>query len=392
MGSVSPALTARVNALADDLAARGIVTSDRWRQASHEVPRYMFVPPTGWASPDYPGGTDHAINREADPAGWWQAVYTDTAIILQTDDGATSPASGTGAPTSSISAPGVVMAFLELLDVGDHDRVLEIGTGSGWTAALLSWRVGEDNVTSIEVDPEVAAAAAENLKAAGYAPRLIVGDGAAGGPDGAPYDRVHVTCAVRRVPHAWVEQTRPGGVIVLPWSPDAIRGYRVRLDVVGDGTAVGRFRGPATYMMLRSQRGVARWNPHDADTADRTTTRLDPRTIAEAGAGAHLAITAQVPHAGSLFAPDDDGGSLLLFESGNPDGSWAACDVMGVEKFEVHQYGDRRLWNEVEQAFLRWISWGRPGEERFGMTVSRGEHRIWLDSADRGPIWTVAPG
>ncbi len=374
-------VTSRVSTLVDDLAARGLLTGEYWRQALHEVPRHLFVPSTGWALPDYGEGASRAIDRDADPIGWWDAAYSDTSVALQADDGATDPATGGGTISSSISAPGVVVAFLELLEVRDHDRVLEIGTGSGWTSALLSWRVGDRNVTSIEIDEHVAANAATNVKAAGYAPRLIIGDGSEGWPDGAPYDRVHVTCAVRRIPHRWVDQTRPGGVIVLPWSPGPSGGYRVRLDVLGDGTAVGRFAGPATYMMMRSQRQNTRWEAHHADAAERTTTRLDPRTVAHAGAGAELAIIGQVPGLGSYAVPDDDGSfSLLLFEPGRPDGSWAACDYTpDAGEFEVTQYGDRRLWNEVERAFLRWISWGRPSRERFGLTLTPEGQHVWLD-------------
>ncbi|MGH3321665.1 MAG: methyltransferase domain-containing protein [Streptosporangiaceae bacterium] len=382
-------VTTRVDGLADDLASRGLLTDEHWRRALHEVPRHLFVPPTGWALPDHGGGVRGAITRDTDPAAWWGAVYSDTSIALQADDGATDPATGEGMTSSSISAPGIVVAFLELLDLGGRDRVLEIGTGSGWTAALLSWRVGEENVTSIEVDKEVAAHAARNLEAAGYAPRLVVGDGGEGWPDGAPYDRVHVTCAVRQVPYAWVEQTNPGGVVVLPWSPGPSGGYRVRLDVLGDGRAVGRLYGPAVYMMLRSQRQATRWEAHHAEAAARTSTTLDPRAVADGGAGAALALSGQVPGLGSYAVPDDDGGfSLLLFEPGRTDGSWAACDYTpGVGEFEVTQWGERRLWDEVEAAYLRWVSWGKPGRERLGLTVTPEGQQLWLDSPSR-----VLPG
>ncbi|MWK38305.1 hypothetical protein GEV43_32545 [Actinomadura sp. J1-007] len=93
-------------------------------------------------------------------------------------------------------------------------RHCEAGTfvrapGTGWTAALLT-EFGA-GILSVEVDPAVADQAAANLKAAGHAPRLVVGDGAAGWPPGAPYDRVHATAAVARVPYPWVEQTRLRG-------------------------------------------------------------------------------------------------------------------------------------------------------------------------------------
>ncbi|GAA4053988.1 hypothetical protein GCM10022214_00710 [Actinomadura miaoliensis] len=78
--------------------------------------------------------------------------------------------------------------------------------------------MGADQVTTVEIDPDLSAQAARNLKAAGFSPRLVIGDGLAGYAETAPYDRVHCTCAIAAVPYAWVEQTRPGGRIVAPIS------------------------------------------------------------------------------------------------------------------------------------------------------------------------------
>jgi Protein-L-isoaspartate(D-aspartate) O-methyltransferase (PCMT) len=244
--------------------------------------------------------------------------------------------------------------------------------------------VGAGNVTTIEVDEHVAAQARCNLEKAGYEPALILGDGAAGWPDNGPYDRVHVTCGIERVPHAWIEQTRPGGRIVLPWVPGNPVGFQMHLDVLGDGTATGRLHKPASYMMLRSQRKGRRWEPHDSGAAERTTTRLDPREINAAGRATELVIVAQVPDVGWFPVPEDDGSfSLLLFELDRPEGSWAECDyVPGHNEFEVTQYGDRHLWDEVCAAYLRWLSLGRPALERFGMTVTPEGQYIWLDIPD----------
>jgi hypothetical protein len=79
-------------------------------------------------------------------------------------------------------------------------------------------------------------------------------------------------------------------------------------------------------MMMRAQRLPASWNPHHSDKADTTTTSLDPRSIASAGDGVHLAIISRVPGAGWHVIREPDGAtSVLLFEADNPDGSWAAC-------------------------------------------------------------------
>jgi protein-L-isoaspartate(D-aspartate) O-methyltransferase len=173
---------------------------------------------------------------------------------MEVDDGSGDVTEGRGSASSSNSAPGAVFPMLEQLQVHDHHRVLDIGTGTGWTAALLSWRVGAANVTTVEIDPGLAEQARKNLQAAGYQPRLIVGDGAVGHRRGAPYDRIHVTFAVERVPWAWIDQTRPGGVILTPYTTGYAFGHLARLVATGHGSAVGRFPQSAGFMMMRSQR------------------------------------------------------------------------------------------------------------------------------------------
>ncbi|GLZ16126.1 protein-L-isoaspartate O-methyltransferase [Actinomadura sp. NBRC 104425] len=376
----------RNRAMTAALRAAGVLTDARVEAAMHAVPRHLFAPDTGWLAPDNGAGPGRAINRHTDPDGWWDAVYSDGSIITQREDGAAPADAPTGTPTSSLSGPGAVAGFLQLLDVRARDRVLEIGTGTGWTAALLT-RLGAD-VTTIEVDPNVADQATANLKAADVAVHLVIGDGARGRPDGGPYDRVHATCAVTAVPYPWVEQTRPGGVIVAPWQPMPGHGWKLRLTVSGP-RAVGRFHGAAGYMLLRAHRTVARWNPHHADDAGTARTRLDPRTIHQAGAGFMLAIAARCPRLGMMPMHNDDGSfSLLLFEPGDADGSWATCDwEPGHTDYQVTQYGARRLWDETAAAFAWWVDQGAPGPDRYGLTVTEHGEHLWLDH----PATTISP-
>lgn len=382
--------------LADELMWRGVLTQPRSRDALIEVPRHLFVPRAAWALPDSPNAAGYPIDAEKEPDAWLAAVYSDASIVTQVDDGAGDPASGSGVMSSAVSAPGVVVGFIELLAARPHDRVLEIGTGSGWTAALLSWWCHPGKVTSIEVDGKVAAQAASNLLVAGYGPGLVVGDGAIGWPDSAPYDRVHVTCGVVDVATAisWVEQTRPGGVIVLPWQPGGPLGHKLRLTVTGPETATGKLHGPASYLALRSQRPNTTWNPHNDASADVTVTRTDSSAITDAGLGAAVAIAGLAPGVSWHTSWDEATGgfSLFLYETRSAEGAWAGCYRMpGAEACEVVQYGDRRLWDEVEAAFLRWCSWGRPPQERFGVSLDAEGHRIWLDAPDQ-VISTVALG
>ncbi|ASU81478.1 hypothetical protein CDO52_00600 [Nocardiopsis gilva YIM 90087] len=371
----------RAKDLADLLGLTGAL-----REAMLAVPRDMFVPDVGTAGPA--DGSRYPIDRRARPDEWRHAVFSDSAVITQWDDEQTDPGQvdlRRAQPSSSISAPSVAFAFLSLLNPRDHDRVLEIGTGTGYTAAVLSARVGEHNVVTIEVDSAVAEQAEANLKMAGFAPRVLVADGADGHRDDAPYDRVHATCAVRRIPGAWVTQTRPGGVIVVPWQPGYDFGWIVRLTAT-DGAAHGRFHGRAGYMMLRDQRAAMRFAVHHEEEAATATTRLDPRSIIDAGEGAELVITALAPDVKLIPIRASDGTvSVSLYEIGKPEGAWAACDYEpGADEFEVTQYGERRLWDEVEEGFLRWLELGSPGADRFGLTVMvDGTHMLWIDEPGR---------
>lgn len=104
--------------------------------------------------------------------------------------------------------------MLALLDVADGHRVLEIGTGTGYHAALLSHRLGDTGVTSVDIDPALVGTARDRLAGLGYRPQLTAGDGAAGVAGQAPYNRIIATCGVPEIPPAWITQLTAGGLIV----------------------------------------------------------------------------------------------------------------------------------------------------------------------------------
>jgi SAM-dependent methyltransferase len=91
--------------------------------------------------------------------------------------------------TSSSTMPSLMARMLEALDVRDGHRVLEIGTGTGYNAALLCHRLGPRNVVSIDIDPTLVAAARSRLADLGYHPTLVAGDGTTGAVQHGPYDR-----------------------------------------------------------------------------------------------------------------------------------------------------------------------------------------------------------
>lgn len=138
-----------------------------------------------------------------------QDAYADQALILTTDP--------RGRPTSTISQPSMVALMLEQLGARPGNRVLEIGTASGYTAALVASMVRPSGrVVTVELDAVLARAAADRL--AGRWPQVAVrsGDGWSGASDEAPFDRVHVTVGVDDLSPHWFEQLADGGVLVVP--------------------------------------------------------------------------------------------------------------------------------------------------------------------------------
>jgi len=166
-------------------------------RAMEEVPRENFVAP-----------------------GFTDSAYADQALPI--DCGQT------------ISQPFVVAYMTEQLEVGPRHRILEIGTGSGYQAAILS-RLAREVVT-IERYRTLADSAHERLQTLGYTNVTVrLGDGMAGAPDLAPFDRIMVTAAAEDVPDALVAQLTAGGKMVLPVGPRHDAQYLVKLTKQADG-------------------------------------------------------------------------------------------------------------------------------------------------------------
>jgi protein-L-isoaspartate O-methyltransferase len=345
-------------ALADTLAAGGQLTDPTWRQVFETVPRHAFVQEF-WALVD--GERQHVT--AADPR-WLDLVYADDALATQLTD---------GVATSSSTAPGLMLTMLQALDVADGHRVLEVATGTGYNAALLSERLGSRQVVTAEVDRALARLAGSRLRQCGYTPLVVAGDGRDGYPARAPYDRLIATCGFSAVPPAWLEQVRPAGMIVCPlgWGT-------VRL-VVGDHVrAEGRFLPVGSYFMAVRDAGTTGIPAHPGrprPTSGRLT-GLDLATVAEDDAFRFVL---------SLVAPDtasaserDDCGRVTAVELWNADGSWARA-----EGEAVRQSGPGLLWDAVEAAHELYVEHDRPARERFGVTVTAHGQRIWLDSPSR---------
>jgi protein-L-isoaspartate(D-aspartate) O-methyltransferase len=212
--------------LRDRLVAQVMKTSgihdERITAALRDVPRHLFLP--------------HLPPPDA---------YLDDAIVTKRDAG--------GQPISSSSQPAIMAIMLDQLALAPGQRVLEIGAGTGYNAALMSYITGPAGaVVSVDIDDDLVSQARGHLAAAGYPDvTVIAADGAGGYPPGAPYDRVIATVGVSDLAPAWLEQAGPGARIVVPLG---LRGMQVAVAFersVSGGHWVSQSVVPCGFMRIR---------------------------------------------------------------------------------------------------------------------------------------------
>jgi protein-L-isoaspartate(D-aspartate) O-methyltransferase len=176
------------------------------------VPRHRFVPD---------GQVEHAYKNQPLPIGRGQ----------------------------TISQPYIVAFMTDLLKVRKGDRVLEVGTGSGYQAAVLASIAGK--VYTIEIVKALADEARERLMRLGYANvEVRAGDGYAGWPDAAPFDAIMVTAGAPYVPRALVEQLKPGGRMVIPVGPASAVQSLTLVEKRADGSVTQRDVLPVRFVPL----------------------------------------------------------------------------------------------------------------------------------------------
>jgi protein-L-isoaspartate(D-aspartate) O-methyltransferase len=368
----------------------GRLRSPAVEEAFRAVPRHLFLP-------------DVPVER----------AYADEAVAVQVVD---------GVATSSASQPSMMAIMLEQLDIRPGHRVLEIGAGTGYNAALMAHLVGPGGtVTAVDIDAELVADAARNLRVAGVAGvALHCADGALGLPARAPYDRIVLTVGSSDVRPEWVRQLAPGGRLLLPL---AVRGSQlsVALDLGSDGvlrsdsvrscafirlrgigagpdTAVPLVVGTATLQLVADP-GPAH-EPVDAAAVAAALTapgpvrslagRLGPADVWD-GFGLWLAL--REPSTVRLLAPDTEapdapvrewlpigpGGAALGVSGGDglalvdaERGAWARF-AHGDRRAAVRAFGGSAAGTALAQRvagyFAEWVARGRPDAARIRMTV-----------------------
>ena len=321
-----------------------------------------------------------ALRQNPMSAGWEEVdtaeelAYSPATLVTRVEH---------GHAVSSSTAPGLMARMLHALRLEPGMRVLEIGTGTGYNAALLAHRLGDDNVFSVDVDPALVDTARTRLAAIGSRPTLVAADGAAGLPDHAPYDRIIATCSVPAVPRAWAEQTSEGGRVLVDVK---VNGAGNLVDLVRlPDRLEGRFT--ARWASFMTMRGGPAQPPEPAEPASGGVERHTdvPPTPWNTHLVAWLLAAFRLPPGVTTGAWLDQGRPVAA-RLAAPDGSWARVALDGGRVVEA---GPTRLWAAVEAGFAEWRDLGQPDWPRLGLTATADRQWAWCDAPAGHRTWAL---
>jgi protein-L-isoaspartate O-methyltransferase len=372
-------------ALVDTLKSEGKLSSPLVEAAFKQVPRHPFIDHfyllekkdrrMQWqqVQPSTVQNTDT----------WLRTVYANQPIVTAFDEYKT--------PTSSSSSPDAMAFMLEQLQLTPGMRVLEIGTGTGYNAALLAHIVGDPhNVFTVEIDEDLALRAQRILdQIVGEGITVDAGNGLRGYAPGAPYDRIIATGSYHRVPLDWLDQLQPGGILLMN-----LRGHLgacAFLKVVKAGprrVAHGTFLAGSDFIELHdTQVPSHRVTDLVARYLGRPTVTQRPFTCAEFDPSLlwdhRLEFLLQLSFPEMYFTSvqvdpmcpcliDVASDTMLVFRPMERQGQWL-----------VEIKGQERLWKRVAQAYRGWVETGGTDLDAYRLEIDAfGKQRVMLAGKD----------
>jgi protein-L-isoaspartate O-methyltransferase len=357
---------------ARQLADAMVRPDSRWYEPLAAIPRHAFVP-RWWVRCD--GGRELRIGRE-DPERWMQAAYADRTIVTRVGTHHADHASPgdivTGRTTSSATMPSVVVTMYRHAMFGRGGRCTTlVTTGSGYGTALLCRRLGDVQVTSMDIDPYLVDTAASRLSTLSIHPQMVAGDITALTWEDA-FERIVSTVSVPRVPGSWLTALRPGGRLVTTL---ANTGLILTADKRADGSARGRIEfDRASFMAARQGSNYPPTlddvfaEAEDGDGEDVHTSPWPVLDVAQAW-DVWAMLTLMAPEVEHRSDTDRDGNRLTWML--HPDGSWArACTKPGQRNAVVHQHGQRRLYDLLDEVRWRWLERGELPAAGAGVTIT----------------------
>jgi protein-L-isoaspartate(D-aspartate) O-methyltransferase len=314
---------------------------------------------------------------------WLRAVYANQPVVTAFDEDNT--------PTSSSSSPDAMAFMLEALQLLPGLRVLEIGTGTGYNAALLAHIVGDPHkIFTVEIDAALARRAQRILdQVAGEGITVYAGDGLCGYPPGVPYDRIIATGSYHKVPLDWLDQLQPGGILVMN-----LRGHLgacvfLKSVKVGPGrVAHGTFLAGSDFMELRDAHApsyrvtelVARYlGRPTVEQRTFTCAEFDPSLLWNHRLEFLLQLSFPEMYFTSVevdpMCPcliDASSDTMLVFRPLEREGEWL-----------VEIKGQEQLWDKVKQAYSWWIETEGADISAYHLEIDAfGKQRVMLASKD----------
>jgi protein-L-isoaspartate(D-aspartate) O-methyltransferase len=378
---------------------------DRFRDAVAATPRHMFVHRFRLSGgPTHDRFDEGALrDNDADPVGQLADIYSD-AVMIHVD------AVGELLPSTN-SQPSYVLWLLDLLDLRPGQRVLEIGSGSGWLAAVMARLVGKDgHVTGVEIIPELAAQSQADLARLGIDNvSVLAADGAQGHAAGAPFDRVMTTAGSWDLPEILFDQVAEGGRVLAPVE---LRGGGCQVTVlrrggerfVGERAVEGWFVPLLGSGQHRPALRVALAELPFWEEIGRLPPRRVPLPLAGWNGAAGGAVSAFRAFLGRTAA------GFAIFGEGDPPEPrpWLPAEPFGIlnqpersvalwSRGELLAYGGASALRALAQAYADWTSYGLPGLADFALQVVRigsapvGNGRVWTEPrGGTALIWPFA--
>ncbi|WP_406278528.1 methyltransferase domain-containing protein [Embleya sp. NBC_00896] len=315
--------------------------------------RHHLVP--AWWERDKNIGDWRQHRGDRDEPAWLAAAYDDRTLVAQVGDlhADTAPDDSTvpgAAPsTSSSTLPSLVLRMFSVAGIEEGMKVLDLGTGSGYSSALLARRLGDTQVVSVDVDPYLVTAAQRRLTAAGLAPKVAAID-ALGDIPGHGFDAAVAMFSTRSIPESWLCAVRPGGTISTTLKGTSLH---LRVEVEDEAHATGVVVSSEAHFM------PARRGPDDGGALDQVyqsaRTAHGDETTNLAGDLPDLWKDWQLVLLLELLKPGIEHRSINLDDRSmvwllHPSGSWARAEVPTSGPSIVHSSGPLDLWGQLERA------------------------------------------
>lgn len=364
--------------LVDSLREQGAIRSELVALAFRAIPREVFVP----VFYEQEGFVWVKRMPEAGkPTDWIAAIYRDQPLVTLVDERNRS--------ISSSSMPTVMAMMLEALSVEPGMRVLEIGTGTGYNAALLAHLTGDPAlVTSIDLEERLALAAGRTLHEVVGPVSVHVGDGRLGVSLRAPYDRILATASSPGIPRAWYEQLVPGGRLVMDLQGSLHKSSFLVLEKAADGQARGWFDPRALFFMPLRSPGEAASHPtsrllREPVSGEVTLSEEQMAILRDdaflwflqwdaPGITLSRATALQGRHAGEEFVTLVDPKLETLLQLYHRNGQWSG-----------YQHGGTGMWKMIERAYERWHGLGRPALSSYEVVWDKQHERFVLVCGSR---------